>query len=177
MKTLVTSIIVMIMTSLPSNSSTERDFLFQSIDGGIINLEDFRGKAVLITNTASRCGFTNQYSELEDLHKSYKDKGLVVLALPSNDFNQELSSGSKVKEFCDVNFGLTMPMSDIISVKGKKAHPFYKWLKSEHKFQPNWNFYKVLIDRNGRYVSSFSSFTNPNSQKLLKIVDETLKQP
>jgi glutathione peroxidase len=70
-----------------------------------------------------------------------------------------------------------MPMSDIISVKGKNAHPFYKWLKSEHKFQPNWNFYKVLIDRNGQYVSSFSSFTKPDSQKLLKLVDETLKQP
>ena len=101
----------------------------------------------------------------------------MVLAVPSNDFNQELDTGKKVKEFCDVNFGLTMPMSEITSVKGKNAHPFYKWLKQEHNFQPSWNFNKVLIDKEGQFVKGFNSFTKPNSRKLLKMVDEAIKQP
>ena len=153
------------------------EFSFDSIDGGTLDIRKFEGKAVLITNTASRCGFTKQYSDLERLHQAYKDKGLVVIAVPSNDFNQELSSNSKVKEFCDVSFGLTLPMTEVTSIRGKKAHPFYRWLKREHNFQPKWNFYKVLLDKEGGFRTSFNSFTKPNSPGLLKEVDEVLKQP
>ena len=152
-------------------------FSFKSIDGGSLDLSNFKGKAILITNTASRCGFTNQYSDLEELHKAYKDKGLVVIAVPSNDFNQELSSNSKVKEFCNVSFGLTLPITEVTTIRGNKAHPFYNWLKREHGFQPKWNFYKVLLDKNGSFHASFNSFTKPNSSSLLKVVDEVLKQP
>ena len=152
-------------------------FSFGSIDGGSLNLSDYKGKAILVTNTASRCGFTNQYADLEQLHNSYKQRGLVVIAVPSNDFNQELSSNSKVKEFCDVSFGLTVPMTEVTSVRGKKAHPFFSWLKKEHGFQSKWNFYKVLLDKSGRFHSSYNSFTKPNSPSLLKVVDEVLKQP
>ena len=152
-------------------------FSFKSIDGGSLDLSDYRGKAILVTNTASRCGFTNQYADLEQLHKAYQDKGLVVIAVPSNDFNQELSSNSKVKEFCNVSFGLTLPITEVTTIRGKKAHPFYSWLKKEHGFQPKWNFYKVLLDKKGSFHTSFNSFTKPNSSSLLKVVDEVLKQP
>ena len=177
MKKLVGIIIVMVLAPVLSFASPEKIFSFKSIDGGEIHLKDYKGKAILITNTASRCGFTSQYEDLENLHRKYEGKGLVVLAIPSNDFNQELATGKKVKEFCDVNFGLTMPMSEITTVRGRSAHPFYKWLKSEHNFQPKWNFYKVLVDKEGRFVKSFNSLTNPNSRKLLKIVDEVIKRP
>ena len=177
MKNLVALIIVMVLSPVVSFASPEKIFSFKSIDGGEIRLEDYRGKAILIINTASRCGFTNQYEDLEILHKKYESKGLVVLAIPSNDFNQELATGEKVKEFCDVNFGLTMPMSEITSVRGRSAHPFYKWLEREHNFQPNWNFYKVLVDKEGKFVQSFNSLVKPNSRKLLKIVDEVIKRP
>ena len=157
---------------------SEKDvFSFKSIDGGSLDLSDYRGKAILITNTASRCGFTNQYTDLEQLHKAYQDKGLVVIAVPSNDFNQELSSNSKVKEFCNVSFGLTLPITEVTTIRGNKAHPFYNWLEREHGFKPKWNFYKVLLDKNGSFRASFNSFTKPNSQSLLKVVDEVLKQP
>ena len=161
---------------LPALSETD-SFSFKSIEGGSLDLNNYRGKAILITNTASRCGFTNQYADLEQLHKDYQDKGLVVIAVPSNDFNQELSSNSKVKEFCNVSFGLTLPITEITSIRGSKAHPFYGWLKREHGFQPKWNFYKVLLDKNGSFHASFNSFTKPNSSSLLKVVDEVLKQP
>ena len=177
MKKFFVIILFMTLTPLISYGSPEKSFTFKSIDGGELKLEDYKGSAILLTNTASRCGFTSQYQALEELHKNYEGKGLVVLAIPSNDFNQELASGERVKEFCDVNFGLTMPMSEITSVRGKSAHPFYKWLKREHNFQPSWNFYKVLVDREGQFVTSFNSLVKPDSRKLLKIVDELIKQP
>ena len=111
-------------------------FEFESIDGGKIDLSEFQGKPVLIVNTASRCGFTGQLEDMQKLHETYGPKGLVVLAVPSNDFRQELKSGDDVKEFCEVTYGLTLPMTDITSVKGDKAHPFYKWLQREHGFKP-----------------------------------------
>ena len=176
MKLFLKVIILVIFSAATALTDVEK-FSFESIDGGTLNLRDFNGKAILVTNTASRCGFTNQYADLEQLHNSYKQKGLVVIAVPSNDFNQELSSNSKVKEFCDVSFGLTIPMTEVTSIRGKQAHPFFRWLKREHGFQPKWNFYKVLLDKNGRFHSSYNSFTKPNSPSLLKVVDEVLKQP
>ena len=177
MRNLVISLLIMVLSPLKTFAFTEQGFAFHSIDGGKISLGDFKGSAILVANTASRCGFTNQYQALENLHRKYQGKGLVVLAVPSNDFNQELATEEKVKEFCTANFGLTLPMSEITSVRGKSAHPFYKWLKNEHNFQPNWNFYKVLVDKEGKFVTSFNSLVNPNSRKLLKIVDEVIKRP
>ena len=104
---LLLQVIILFFSSVAPALTDATDFSFKSIDGGSLDISAFEGKAVLVTNTASRCGFTNQYSNLEKLHRSYKDKGLVVIAVPSNDFNQELSSNSKVKEFCDVSFDLT----------------------------------------------------------------------
>ena len=168
--------ILFVSSILPALAEAD-GFSFKSIDGGSLDLSDYKGKAILITNTASRCGFTNQYADLEQLHKAYQDKGLVVIAVPSNDFNQELSSNSKVKEFCNVSFGLTLPITEVTTIRGNKAHHFYNWLKKEHGFRPKWNFYKVLLDKNGSFHASFNSFTKPNSSSLLKVVDEVLKQP
>ena len=169
-------IILFVSSAIPSLSDVGT-FSFKSIDGGSLELSDYKGKAILVTNTASRCGFTNQYADLEELHRGYQDKGLVVIAVPSNDFNQELSSNSEVKEFCNVSFGLTVPITEVTAIRGDRAHPFYSWLKREHNFQPKWNFYKVLLDKKGNFHSSFNSFTKPNSRGLLKVVDEVLKQP
>ncbi len=176
MKFFLKVLILFFSSHLPALTETG-GFSFKSIDGGPLDLSNYKGKAILIANTASRCGFTNQYADLEELHKVYKDRGLVVIAVPSNDFNQEFSSNSKVKEFCNVSFGLTLPITEVTSIRGNEAHPFYSWLKREHGFQPKWNFYKVLLDKNGSFHSSFNSFTKPNSLSLLKVVDEVLKQP
>ena len=170
-------VIILLFSSVMPALADLNQFSFKSIDGGTLDLRSYEGRAVLLTNTASRCGFTNQYADLELLHQAYKDKGLVVIAVPSNDFNQELSNSSKVKEFCDVSFGLTIPMTVVTSIRGKQAHPFYRWLKREYNFQPKWNFYKVLLDKKGGFHASFNSFTKPNSPSLLKVVDEVLKQP
>ena len=109
-------------------------FIFKSADGGVINLEDFRGTPVLVVNTASRCGFTGQLEGLQKLSDSYQEQGLTVLAVPSNDFNQELATIEAVKEFCSVNYNLTLPMTDITSVRGKNAHPFFNGSKRQLVF-------------------------------------------
>lgn len=145
------------------------DFRFPSIDGGEIDLEDFRGQPVLVVNTASRCGFTRQYEGLQALHEEYAAKGLVVLAVPSNDFRQELASDEAVKEFCEVNFNLTLPMTEITKVKGPEAHPFYKWLAQEEGFVPRWNFNKVLLGPSGEVLGTFASPVQPQSRKISKL--------
>ena len=167
----------MFFNSSQSSTQTFHDFNIESINGDNIDLSQYKDKVVLLVNTASKCGFTPQYAGLQKLYDRYKADGFVVLGVPSNDFNQELSSNSKVKEFCDVSFGLTLPITEVTSIRGKKAHPFYRWLKREHNFQPKWNFYKVLLDKEGGFHASFNSFTKPNSPSLLKEVDEVLKQP
>ena len=126
MKILFIFISIFIGATAMSHAS---QFIFKSADGGVINLEDFRGTPVLVVNTASRCGFTGQLEGLQKLSDSYQEQGLTVLAVPSNDFNQELATIEAVKEFCSVNYNLTLPMTDITSVRGKNAHPFFKWVK------------------------------------------------
>lgn len=173
----LTYISLAMIFSLPLNANIKQhinmdDFYFESIDGGYINLAAFKGRPILITNTASNCGFTKQYSELQKLHDEFSESGLVVLAIPSQDFFQEFKDDEKVKEFCDVNFSLTLPMTTITNVKGKDAHPLFKWLADQHNFRPVWNFNKVLLDKDGKFVASFGSFTNPNSRKIrTKILD------
>ena len=123
---------------------------FESIDGGIIDTNDWRGKPYLIVNTASKCGFTRQYAPLQKLYDRFHDQGLQMIAVPSDDFNQELDTDQEVKAFCELTYGIDMPMSVTTSVKGDEAHPFFKSLKEEAGFVPSWNFNKILIDANGR---------------------------
>lgn len=157
-----------------ANMKTAYDFKFNSIDGGKIDLSQYIGKTLIITNVASKCGFTNQYEGLQKTWDKYKDKGVVVIGVSSDDFNQELNSKEEVKKFCEVNFGINFPMTDITKVKGSEAHPFYKWVLDTHGSKPKWNFYKILINKNGQVQETFSSFTKPDSEKFRKAIEKTL---
>ena len=156
---------------------TAHDFSFTSIDGGDLPLAAYRGKVVLLVNTASMCGFTGQYEGLQSLWTEYKDKGLVVLGVPSDDFGgQELDDAKKVKEFCTLNYGIDFPMADIVLVKGPNAHPYYKWVADAHGglAVPRWNFHKHVIERNGDLVDWFASTTGPKSGRLRKAIETAL---
>ncbi len=152
------------------------DFKINSITGEIIDLNNYKDKVVLIVNTASYCGFTNQYTELQTLWDKYKSKGLIVLGIPSNSFNQEKNSNSEVKEFCEVNFDIDFPLTSITDVKGENAHEIYQWAKENYgkSAVPKWNFYKILINRQGKIEDTFSSLTNPMSKKITNIIEKIL---
>ena len=150
------------------------NFYFNSIDGGEINLNDFRGKVILVTNTASKCGFTGQYNGLQALYEKYKNRGLIVFGVPSADFRQEYKDSEKVKNFCQINFGINFPMSEVTKVVGRDAHPFYLWLSKKHNFMPRWNFNKVLIDKKGKIVNTYGAMVRPNSDKMNKTIAELL---
>ena len=152
------------------------DFNIESISGEIINFSDYKDKVVLIVNTASYCGFTSQYDELQKLWDTYKSKGLLVLGIPSDSFNQEKKSDSEVKEFCEVNFNITFPITSIYDVKGDGAHDIFKWAKENHGKSaiPKWNFHKILINNEGKIEDTFSSFTNPTSNKIISKIETLL---
>jgi glutathione peroxidase len=157
--------------------TTAHDFTFTAIDGTPLPLKDFAGKAVLIVNTASRCGFTPQYSALQDLWTRYRDRGLVVLGVPSNDFGgQEPGSEAEIKEFCEVNFDIDFPMTEKAEVSGDHAHPFYSWAGRELGMiaKPRWNFHKYLVAPDGRLVNWFSTPTSPTSGKVIKAIEAIL---
>ena len=152
------------------------DFKINSISGEQIDLGNYKNKVILVVNTASYCGFTNQYEELQILWDKYKSKGLVVLAVPSNSFNQEKNKNSEVKEFCEVNFNITFPLSAISEVKGNNAHELFKWAKTNHGSSavPKWNFHKILINKEGKIEDTFSSFTKPLSNKIINKIESIL---
>jgi glutathione peroxidase len=146
--------------------TAQSGFRFASIDGGQIDMAAYDGHPVLVVNTASLCGFSDQYDDLQALQDRYGPEGLVVIAVPSDDFRQELGSDAEVKKFCAVNFDLTLAMTAITPVTGDDAHPFYKWLRDEHGFTPVWNFNKVLIGRDGEVVDTWGSMTRPTSKAI-----------
>jgi len=152
------------------------DFSIESISGEIINFDDFNNKVILVVNTASYCGFTKQYDELQKLWEKYKSKGLIVLGIPSNSFNQEKKVDSDVKEFCELNFNITFPLTTITEVKGDNAHELFKWAKTNHGKSaiPKWNFYKILINKEGKIEDTFSSFTKPLSNKIINKIEKIL---
>ena len=159
-----------------NNANAEIPYtIFKSIDGGIIDTNDWRGKPYLIVNTASKCGFTRQYAPLQKLYDRFHDQGLQMIAVPSDDFNQELDTDQEVKAFCELTYGIDMPMSVTTSVKGDKAHPFFKSLKEGSGFVPSWNFNKILVDADGELVQTWGSTTNPMSAKIISAVKSTLK--
>lgn len=149
-------------------------FTFPSIDGGQMDLNDWKGQPVLVVNTASLCGFTYQYDGLQALYDRYREAGLVVLAVPSDDFNQELATEEQVKTFCAVNFNLNIPMAMLSPVKGQDAHPFYKWVQQQAGFVPNWNFNKVLIGPDGEIKGTWRSATKPQSPAITSAVEALL---
>ena len=147
---------------------------FESIDGGTLSLAQWSGQPVLVVNTASMCAFTEQYKDLQALYDQYRDQGLIVLAVPSDDFNQELDDNAAVKDFCELVYGIDMPMTVITSVKGRAAHPFYQSLRMEEGFTPRWNFSKVLLDREGALITTFGSRTSPLSPEIVGQVEAAL---
>ncbi|MFC3612594.1 glutathione peroxidase [Lutimaribacter marinistellae] len=148
---------------------------FPSIDGGTLSIEDWRGGPVLVVNTASRCGFTPQYEALQKVYETYRDRGLVVLAVPSDDFRQELDSAEAVKEFCEVTYGLTLPMTDITHVRGAAAHPFFKAVKAQTGFEPAWNFNKILLSPEGEVVATYGSAAKPDSGRIIGDIEAQLR--
>ncbi|MEE4118200.1 MAG: glutathione peroxidase [Paracoccaceae bacterium] len=161
-------------TGVPATLHATAPFTFASIDGGTLSLAHWAGRPVLVVNTASLCAFTPQYEELQTLWERYRDRGLVVLAVPSNDFRQELGSEEEVREFCEITFGLDLPMTEITHVRGPTAHPFYRWLADEHGFRPRWNFNKVLIGPDGAPVRSWGSGASPLSATVLREIEALL---
>ena len=149
-------------------------FRFDSIDGGQYDLSEWAGRPILIVNTASMCAYTPQYDQLQDLHDTYGARGLVVLAVPSNDFAQEYENEEQVAEFCELNFNLTLPMTTITHVRGGNAHPFFAWLSQEHGIRPGWNFNKVLIAPDGRVVEHFGSNTRPMGRRMRSRIEALL---
>ncbi len=158
------------------------DFKVTEIDGQEISLDTYKGKVLLIVNTASRCGYTPQLTGLQKLYEAYKEQGLEILAFPSNDFgDQEPLEGEAIQEFCSLEYRTTFPVFDKINVIGRKAHPLYKYLSSKDengKFyaKPKWNFHKYLIDREGNLVDYFFTFTKPTSKKIIRQIEKLLNE-
>ena len=147
---------------------------FDSIDGGTYRMSDWAGQPVLVVNTASMCAFTPQYEGLQALYDAYRDRGLVVLAVPSDDFRQEYGTEAEVKEFCELTYGLDLPMTTIQHVRGEDAHPFFRWLAEAEGFAPAWNFNKVLIGADGEVAATFGSAARPMSQAVTREIEAAL---
>ena len=165
------------VSAKPVSAANAHDFSFTSIEGAPLPLATYRGKAVLVVNTASFCGFTKQYADLQSLWEKYRDRGLVVLGVPSNDFGgQEPGSEAEIKEFCEVNFDIDFPLTAKVRVKGDDAHPFYAWAAKELGFsaKPRWNFHKYLVAPDGRLADWFSTATSPNAERVLRAVEQVL---
>lgn len=153
------------------------EFSFKGVDGSVINLADYKEKVILVVNVASRCGFTNQYKDLQALWTQYKDNNLIVLGVPSNNFRQEPGTNKEIKDFCETTFGVNFPITEKIDVIGKKSHPFFVWAKKNHGIGavPKWNFHKIIIGKDGKVADTFTSITNPSSKKFTASIEKELK--
>jgi glutathione peroxidase len=160
-----------------SPAATAHDFSFVAIDGGPLPLSKFAGKAVLVVNTASFCGYTHQYADLQELWRHYRERGLVVLGVPSNDFGaQEPGSSSEIKQFCEVNFDIDFPLTEKQIVSGESAHPFYQWARQQlgRDTAPQWNFHKYLVSPNGRLAAWFPTRVPPASPRFAAAIEAVL---
>ena len=158
-------------------AKTAHDFSFKSIDGGDLPLSKFKGNAILVVNVASQCGLTPQYSGLEALWKDKRDKGLIVLGVPANDFGaQEPGTEAQIKTFCETRFAVDFPMTAKEHVIGAEAHPLYKWIAGElgEGAAPKWNFHKYLFNRDGSIAGTFGSRTEPMAPDLTGAIDTAL---
>ena len=174
-------IVILFMFSIFSKISASEignayNYEFVGIDGNTIKLSDYKDKIIVVVNVASRCGYTPQYEDLQLLWSTYKNKNLVVIGVPTNDFRQEPGSNKEIKDFCETNFGITFPITEKISVIGSNSHPFYKWARKDFGIGaiPKWNFHKIIIGKNGKVVKTFSSITNPTSKKFLNVIENLI---
>jgi glutathione peroxidase len=175
-------ILFIIMFSLFSKGNAQydqlaTDFSFKSVDGSALNLAEHKGKVIVVVNVASRCGFTNQYEGLQTLWKTYKDKGVLVVGVPSNNFRQEPGSNKEIKDFCEATFGINFPITEKQNVLGSDAHPFFIWAKKNYGSGaiPKWNFHKIIIGKNGKVVETLASVTKPSSKKFISIIEQEIK--
>ncbi len=154
-----------------------QEFSFKSIDGGEISLQNFKDNVIVVVNVASRCGFTNQYEDLQNLWSRYKNENLVVIGVPTNNFKQEPGSNKDIKDFCETNFNINFPMTEKMDVIGDDAHPFFKWAKKNHGRSaiPKWNFHKIIIGKNGKVADTFSSITKPSSKNFIGLIEKEIK--
>ena len=156
-------------------------FEFQTIDGKPMPLSKFNGKVLVVVNTASQCGFTGQYRDLQAIYDDYKERGLVVIGVPCNQFaSQEPAPEETIAEFVSKQYGITFPLTSKVNVKGQNIHPFFKWATNQKKggilfSKPRWNFHKFLVDRQGNLAASFGSQVNPSSQKMRNEIERLLK--
>ena len=172
----------MIMSFLSTGASGDYsklvyDFNFNDLDGSVLKLSEYKDKVIVVVNVASQCGFTKQYEDMQKVWDNYKDKGVVMLGVPSNDFGkQEPGTSEEIKNFCEAKFGITFPMTEKVSVKGDLAHPFYIWARENHGKSaiPKWNFHKIIIGKDGKVLDTFTSMTNPSSKKFIKAIEKAL---
>ncbi len=162
-----------------NNISISKDFYsisFNSIEGDKIFLSNYRNNVILVVNTASFCGFTGQFKGIQNIWRKYKSDGLIVIGVPSNDFGQEAKTNSEVKNFCSINFNVDFLMTETSKTRGENAHPLFKYLATSLglKSAPKWNFYKYIINKNGKPVTYFSSMTSPENPKLIIAIEEAL---
>ena len=153
------------------------DLSIKDIDNKVIHLKEYKNKTILLVNVASQCGFTKQYSSLQTLYDKYKNQGLIVMGVPSNQFGgQEPGSNNQIKDFCETNFNITFPITDKVDVKGENAHQIYQWARKNHGKStiPKWNFHKILINKDGKIQDTFNSFVDPLSKKIINQIESIL---
>ena len=163
--------------SMVEQKGSAYDFVFTSIDGAPLPLEGFRGRAILIVNTASRCGFNFQYAGLQETWQTYQDKGLVVIGVPSNDFGYQEPKGEiELKRFCCGTYAVTFPLAGKTKIRGPNAHEFYKWATEAlgEKSKPRWNFHKYLVNSDGKLVAWFAPTVTPRSRRLAGAIEDAL---
>lgn len=178
---LATAAILGLASTAPAAETGVHAFTLNLNDGTPKKLADYRGKALLVVNTASKCGYTKQYAPMEQLYQKYKDRGLEVLAFPANDFmGQEPGTNEEIRAFCTANYKTTFPLFAKISVKGDGIHPFYKYLTTLPGFEGDitWNFNKFLVDPSGKVVARFGTRVDPMAEEVTKKIEEVLpKKP
>ena len=180
MKKIITLFIIMFSFFTKGNAQYDQlatNFKFKSIGGNIININEYKGRVLVVVNVASRCGFTNQYKDLQELWSTYKEEGLVVIGVPSDNFRQEPGTNKEIKNFCETTFGIDFPITEKVDVIGDNAHPFFLWAKKNYGSSsiPKWNFHKIIIGRNGKVSDTFASITNPSSKKFISSIKKELK--
>ena len=158
------------------NSEVAYDYSFNGIEGGQINLSDYKDKVIVVVNVASRCGYTPQYEGLQTLYNDYKNKDVIVIGVPTNNFKQEPGTNDQIKDFCETTFGISFPMTEKIDVIGSNSHPFYKWARKDFGISaiPKWNFHKIVIGKNGKIEDTFASFTKPTSKKFIRLIEKLI---
>ena len=161
---------------IAENSGVAYDYSFNGIEGGQINLSDYKDKVIVVVNVASRCGYTPQYEGLQTLYNDYKNKDVIVIGVPTNNFKQEPGTNNQIKDFCETTFGISFPMTEKIDVIGANSHPFYKWARKDFGMSaiPKWNFHKIVIGKNGKIEDTFASFTKPTSKKFIRLIEKLI---